>query len=49
MNQTERAIIMNTIFRLQGRSATSDQVQEALDGPLRLWLESWVIPPCWSC
>lgn len=43
MNKTETQVVRNVIKRLRGERA-SGPVREALTGPARLYLETWVIP-----
>jgi hypothetical protein len=43
LNKTERRVLAKVIERLHGRNADT-RVSEALTGPCKLYLETWVIP-----
>jgi hypothetical protein len=43
VNSSEQQVIRNVIRRLRGEHS-SEEVTEALTGPARLYLETWVIP-----
>lgn len=45
LSDTERKIILGVIDSLKGRPSTSPEVVEALQGPARLFLSTYVIGP----
>lgn len=45
MNKTERRVIRNLITKLGPDSRAIDSVKEALTGPARVYIRSWIIAP----